>query len=70
MFRSPGEGNYIVRLLNATMAPVDPTGRMLHTFTCSAYEIAESSYENLDKYNFIQIEQTSEKQLRWETIEL
>ncbi|MCI7444689.1 MAG: hypothetical protein MSA89_16700 [Clostridium sp.] len=53
MFRSPGEGNYIVRLLNATMAPVDPTGRMLHTFTCSAYEIAESSYENLDKYNFI-----------------
>lgn len=70
MFRSPGEGNYIVRLLNATMAPVDPTGRMLHTFTCSAYEIAESSYENLDKYNFIQIEQASEKQLRWETIEL
>jgi hypothetical protein len=47
LFRSPTEGNYIVRLMNVSMSPNDVLGRMLHTFTCTAYEVAEFSYENL-----------------------
>jgi len=34
LFRSPQEGNYIVRLMNTTLAPNDSLSRMLHTFTC------------------------------------
>lgn len=50
LFRSPGEGNYIVRTMNASMTPNDTLGRMLHTFTCTAYEIAECNFVNLKLY--------------------
>jgi hypothetical protein len=53
LFRSPTEGNYLVRLLNVTLTPEDALGRMLHTFTCQAYEIAELTYENLLAYGII-----------------
>jgi hypothetical protein len=32
LFRSPQEGNYIVRLMNISLSPQDTIGRMLHTF--------------------------------------
>ena len=54
LFRSPGEGNYIVRLMNTSLTPNDKLGRMLHTFNCTAYEIAEPTFANLNKYGFIQ----------------
>lgn len=47
LFRSPGEGNYIVRLMNVSLSPNDTLGRMLHTFSCTAYEIAECNFTNL-----------------------
>jgi hypothetical protein len=47
MFRSPTEGNYIVRLMNVSLTPNDTLGRMLHTFQCTAYEIAEWNFNNL-----------------------
>jgi hypothetical protein len=53
LFRSPGEGNYIVRLMNVSLSPNDTLGRMLHTFSCTAYEIADYTFENLNKYKFI-----------------
>lgn len=46
LFRSPGEGNYIVRLMSVTLTPNDTVGRMLHTFSCTAYEIAEYNLAN------------------------
>jgi hypothetical protein len=46
LFRSPAEGNYIVRLMNVSLSPNDTLGRMLHTFTCSATEIAAPTFEN------------------------
>ena len=52
LFRSPAEGNFIVRLMNTSLSPNDTLGRLLHTFTSTAYEIAEYNYENLKKYNF------------------
>ena len=53
LFKSPYEGNYIVRLMNISLSPVKELGRMLHSFTSQAYEIAECSYENLVHYGFI-----------------
>ena len=55
LFRSPGEGNYLVRLLNTSMTPNDTLGRMLHTFNTTAYEIADLTYDNLLKYNLIAV---------------
>lgn len=53
LFRSPGEGNYLVRLMNVSLSPNDTVSRMLHTFTCTADEIADCTTENLVKYKFL-----------------
>lgn len=68
LFRSPSEGNFIVRLLNTSLSPNDTIGRMLHTFNSTAYEIAEFNYKNLNTYNFIQLKDPEVAQMRWETI--
>ena len=70
LFRSPTEGNYIVRILNVSLTPNDTLGRMLHTFSATAYEVAEYNYNNLGTYGFISTEDPTEQQIRWETIEL
>lgn len=41
LFRSPAEGNYYVRLMNISLSPNTTLGRMLHTFTATAYEVAD-----------------------------
>lgn len=47
LFKSSTEGNYIVRLLNVSLTPNDTLGRMLHSFNCSAFEIANYDYNGL-----------------------
>ena len=53
VFKSPTEGNFIVRLMNISLTPEDRLGRMLHSFTATAVEIAEYNTENLIKYNLL-----------------
>lgn len=53
LFRSPTEGNYLVRLLNVSLSPIDTLGRMLHSFSATAYEIDESTPEKLIKHNIL-----------------
>ena len=53
LFRSPGEGSYIVRLMNTSLSPNDTLGRMIHTFSCTAYEVAECNFDNLRKYGML-----------------
>ena len=55
MFKSPQEGNYLVRLLNISLTPEDRLGRMLHSFSCTAYEMEELTYNNLLNLNFLNI---------------
>lgn len=72
LFRSPGEGNYIVRIMNSSLSPSDQVGRMLHTFQCNAYEIADYTYQNLSSYSFIRSEEgmaEDRKVTHWATIE-
>lgn len=70
LFRSPSEGNFIVRLMNVSMAPNDTVGRMLHTFSATAYEIADFTYNNLNDYDFIHLADPEVARMRWETIML
>ena len=53
LFRSPTEGNYIIRLMNVSLTPNDQLGRMLHTFQATAYEVDVCNYDTLKQYNFI-----------------
>ena len=47
LFRSPAEGNYVVRLMDVSLAPEQNLGRMLHTVSATAYECADCSYKSL-----------------------
>lgn len=69
IFRSPTEGNFIVRLMNSSLTPNDTLGRMIHTFNSTAYEISEFNYENLKKYNIINLGDESFNTLFVQTIE-
>ena len=68
MFRSPTEGNFIVRLMNASMAPTDQLGRMLHTISATASEVSDFSYDSLLEHGFLQLIDIKNPVTRWETI--
>ena len=53
LFRSPTEGNYLVRLMNVSLTPTKEVGRMLHSFTATAYEIDDHDLKTLKKYGII-----------------
>ena len=70
LFKSPYEGNYIVRLMNTSLTPVKELGRMLHSFQTTAYEIAECNYDNLVRFGFIDTSEPSDTIGLWNTINL
>ena len=70
LFRSPGEGNFIVRLMNVSLSPNDTLSRMLHTFSCTAYEVAECNFVNLNKYGFVKAPFASHREMRVEQFNL
>lgn len=70
LFKSPTEGNFIVRLMNVSLSPMDQLGRMLHTFTATAYEVAAFTGDNLSHYNLIDPRETLETQTRWVTTDI
>ena len=70
LFRSPGEGNYIVRLMNSSLSPDDKLSRMIHTFSTTATEIDDFNYQKLGEYQLISNSEPIVKQLRWATIDL
>ena len=70
LFKSPYEGNYIIRLMNVSLTPVKELGRMLHSFTSQAYEIAECTYDNLVAFGFIKPSTPSDLIGLWKTYDL
>lgn len=67
LFKSPYEGNYIVQLMNISLQPVKELGRFLHSFTSTAFEIAEYNYQNLIDYGFIKAYAPSDFVGMWKT---
>lgn len=53
LFRSPSEGNVLVRLLNVNMTPFNGTSRMVYQFSCQAYECDGTDFESLTKNKII-----------------
>ena len=53
LFRSPTEGCYIVRLMNVALTPTEQLGRMIYSFSATAYEIAECNLNKLKEYDLI-----------------
>ena len=54
LFKSPAEGNYLVRLMDTSLAPQATVGRMLHTISSTAYECADNTYANMIQYGIIE----------------
>lgn len=63
LLRSSTEGNYIVYLMNASLSPNDTLGRMIHSFSCTAYELDRISAETLDKYDLLQLQELEQSNL-------
>lgn len=53
LFRSPTEGNYLVKLLDVSFAPNQSLGRMIWSFSATATEIDEDTIDNYEKYDII-----------------
>ena len=56
IFKSPAEGSYIVRLMTISLAPETKLGRMLHTFTATAYEVGDFDMKTLKELGFVEEE--------------
>jgi hypothetical protein len=59
MFKSPQEGNYIVRLTNISLSPNATVSRLLHSFNCTASEVSEYNIEALENYSLIHTAETN-----------
>jgi hypothetical protein len=53
LYRSPAEGTYLVCLMNVSLKPEVALGRMLHSFTATAYEVGSADLQTLKKLNFL-----------------
>ena len=53
LFRSPTEGNYLIRLMDVNFQPNQTLGRMIWSFSANAIEIDEDTVDNYEKYNII-----------------
>jgi len=54
LFRSPTEGNYLVKLTDVSFTPNQQLGRMIWTFSATANEIADNTIDNYKKYKIIE----------------
>lgn len=53
LFKSPTEGNILVYLSDISFEPVSTLGRVLYSFSATATEIDQASFENCIKYNIM-----------------
>ena len=70
LFKSPTEGNYLVRLINTQLQPQEQLGRLLHSFTSQAYEMDAISYDKLVYYKIITKSTPIITSTLWKSIDL
>lgn len=51
LLRTTTEGNVLVRLMDINLTPEETLGRMIYSFSATAYEVADCTNINLIKYN-------------------
>lgn len=57
LFRSTTEGNILVKLMDVSFTPNQTIGRMIYSFSATAYEVADYTIDNCDKYNIQKVGQ-------------
>ena len=70
LFRSPAEGNYLVRLMGTTLSPNNTVSRLIHSFNSQAYEMAECNYKNLLTNGIIKESIVNPVVLKWKTVNI
>ena len=60
LFRSPTEGNILVKLMDVNFQPNQTLGRRLYSFSATAYEIDDYTLENCNKYGIQSLGEYSE----------
>lgn len=55
LFKSPTEGNIIVRLMDVNFTPNQSLDRLIYSFSANANEIAEDNLDNYIKYKFLDL---------------
>lgn len=53
LFKSLTEGNMLVVLQGVSLSPNEVLGRLIYTFSATAYEVADTTVENLSKQDII-----------------
>lgn len=56
LFKSPTEGNIIVRLMDVNCVPNQSLDRMIYSFSANAYEMDKPTMENYLKYGFYTVD--------------
>ena len=54
LFRSLTQGNMLVKLSNITFTPNVTLGRKIYSFSCTVYEVANNSIDNINKYKIME----------------
>lgn len=55
LYKSPSEGNMIIALQNVSLTPNTSLGRMIYSFSATAYEVLDNTLTNLDECGIINI---------------
>ena len=55
IYKSTQEGNILVKLMQVSLTPKNELGRLIYTFSATAYEVDDCSIDTLIKYNFINV---------------
>ena len=60
IFKSPTEGNFIITLMNVQLSPKEELGRMIYSFSATAYEVMDFTLENLNNFGIMDMGTYSE----------
>ena len=55
LYKSMQEGNVLIKLMEVSLTPKNELGRLIYTFSATAYEIDEPTIENFNKYNLLKV---------------
>jgi hypothetical protein len=51
LFKSPAEGNILVRLIDFSFSPKGEINNLVYDFSCEGNEIDDATVKNYDKYD-------------------
>lgn len=62
LFKSSTEGNVVVRLMDIGWSPNKTTNRLIYSFSCNAYEMADATMSTYAEYKFFELGSSSKEE--------